>query len=269
MDFNIAKPGPFLSQFVKHYWAMDHYHLPGTEHTQRIVPCGLFEIIFYLSGKATSSNGNLKMNDSIMISGQQRGFYDISVSGNLSLFAIYFHPHGLSMLLDLPLTELYNQSIPLKYLLKGRIAKLEDELYEVQSFEQRIALSEKFLMESFKKTEKKYQYENIRHAINIINQHQGMIEVDELASHSCLSRKQFERVFSSIIGTTPKQFLKIVRFQHAIYQKSKHLEFSLTQIALNCGYYDQAHMINDFKSLSGFTPKQFFSDCEPFSDYFE
>lgn len=204
MNYNIAKPGPFLSQFVKHYWMMDYCHLPGTEHTQRIVPCGLFEIIFYLSGNASSSNENTNMNESIMVSGQQKRFYDISVSGNLSLFAIYFYPHGLSMLLDLPLTELYNQSIPLKYLLKDQIAQLEDELYEGQSFEQRIALTEKFLISNFKRTEQKYQYENIRHAVNIINQHQGMIDVDELASHSCLSRKQLERVFSSIIGTTPK-----------------------------------------------------------------
>jgi AraC-like DNA-binding protein len=269
MNYNIAKPGPFLSQYVKQYWTMEHCHLSSTEHTQRIVPCGLFEVIFYLSGNASSSNGDTQMNETIMVSGQQKGYYDIRISGSLSLFAIYFHPHGLSLLLDLPLTELYNQSIPLKLLLKDKISNLEDDLFENQSFEQRIAIAEKFLIAHFQRTEQKYQYENIKHAVNIINRHQGMIEVDELASHSCLSRKQFERVFSAIIGTTPKQFLKIVRFQNAIYQKSKQPDISLTQIALNCGYYDQAHMINDFKSLSGFTPKQFFSDCQPFSDYFE
>ena len=95
-----------------------------------------------------------------------------------------------------------------------------------------------------------------------------MININLLASESCLSRKQFERSFSDIIGSSPKQFLKIIRFQNAIFQKSKHPELNLTELAHKCGYYDQAHMINDFKTLSGFTPRYFFSDCDPFSDYF-
>ncbi|MBW6537542.1 MAG: AraC family transcriptional regulator [Mariniphaga sp.] len=44
---------------------------------------------------------------------------------------------------------------------------------------------------------------------------------------------------------------------------------SRTQLAFNCGYYDQSHMIHDFKSLSGFTPGEYFACCEPYSDYFE
>jgi AraC-like DNA-binding protein len=191
------------------------------------------------------------------------------VSGNLTLFAIYFYPHGLSIFLDLPLNELYNQSIPLRFILKDAASKLEDELSGVESFDQRISIAERFLITQIRKNEIKHQYNRIRHTVNLINQTKGVIDIEDLASHSCLSRKQYERIFSDIIGTSPKQFLKIVRFQNVIYQKSKHPDLSLTELAYQCGYYDQAHMINDFKTLSGYTPKQYFGDCEPFSDYFE
>ena len=43
---------------------------------------------------------------------------------------------------------------------------------------------------------------------------------------------------------------------------------SLTELAYDCGYYDQSHMINDFKLLTGMSPRQYFSDCDAYSDYF-
>jgi AraC-like DNA-binding protein len=166
------------------------------------------------------------------------------------------------------MNELFNQSVPLKYIIKNKIIQLEDELSAVQSFEKRIAITEKFLLTQIQKNQKKLHYERIKHIIGMINQTKGIVDIDLLASESCLSRKQFERSFSDIIGASPKQFLRIIRFQNAIYQKSKYPRLNLTEIAHKCGYYDQAHMVNDFKTLSGFTPGQFFSDCEPFSDYF-
>ena len=46
------------------------------------------------------------------------------------------------------------------------------------------------------------------------------------------------------------------------------MDKSLTTLAYDCGYYDQSHMINEFKMMSGMTPKQYFAMCEPTSDYF-
>jgi len=60
-----------------------------------------------------------------------------------------------------------------------------------------------------------------------------------------------------------------VRFQNDIYEKSKNSGLNLTEIAHRCGYFDQAHMINDFKTLSGITPKDYFKKEGVFSDYFE
>lgn len=268
MNYNISKPSLFLSQYVKYYWSLDKCLPINAEHTQRIVPSGLFELIFYFKSKPESSDKNKPIADGLLISGQQKGYYDITIKDDLSLFAIYFYPHGLSMFLNLPLNELFNQSVPLKYILKDLVTELEEELYGTEILENRIAIIEQFLTRQFKKSEKRYQYNRIKHTVDIINNKKGVVDVEFLVSESCYSRKQFERTFSEIIGISPKQFLKVVRFQNAIYQKSKVAQLSLTELAHTCGYYDQAHMINDFKSLSGFTPKQFFTDCEPFSDYF-
>lgn len=269
MNYNISKPSVFLSQYVKQYWSLEICMPLGKEHIQRIVPSGLFEMIFYFGNKPETTDPKKTINDNIILTGQLKNYHDIKVSGHLSLFAIYFLPHGLSMFLDLPIKELFDYSVPLRLIIKDKVNQLEDDLSAAESFEQRISIAENFLIAQIQKNESKYSYDRIRRVINLINQAKGNLDIDELASDTFLSRKQFERIFSDFIGTSPKQFLKIVRFQNAIFEKSKNSEMNFTEIAYKCGYFDQSHMINDFKNLSGITPTDFFKNKDAFSDYFE
>lgn len=268
MEYNIFKPSGFLSQYVKYYWSLENCIPSGKEHIQRIVPNGLFELVIYLDDKPKANDPQKTINDNILITGQLKSFHELQVTGKLSLFAIYFLPHGLSMFLDLPIKELFNQSVPLKFIIKDTVNKLEDELSSAESFRRKIEIAERFLITQIQKNETKYKYDRIRKAVNMINHAKGILKIEDLASETFLSRKQFERTFSDFIGTSPKQFLKIVRFQNAIYEKSQNADLKLTEIAHKCGYFDQAHMIKEFKSLSGITPGNFFESEGLFSDYF-
>jgi AraC-like DNA-binding protein len=95
------------------------------------------------------------------------------------------------------------------------------------------------------------------------------VTIDSLAQMACLSRKQFERVFQDSVGTSPKRFLRTIRFQHAVDEKSRNQELNFTELTYKCGYYDQSHMTTDFRKLTGMTPKEYFSNCDPYSDYFQ
>jgi AraC-like DNA-binding protein len=268
MYYNISKPSTLLSQYVKHYWSIDSCIATGKETIQRIVPTGLFELIFYLADKPQSNDSHKAINDKIIVTGQLKDYHDLILTGNLSIFAIYFLPHGLSMFLDLPIKEIFNQSIPLRLIIKDTINKLEDEISSADTFEKKISIAEKFLMSQIRKNEKKYKYDRIKHTIYKINQAKGIIDIEDLASQTFLSRKQFERTFAEYVGTSPKQFLQIIRFQNTIYEKSQNPHIRLTDLAYNCGYFDQAHMINEFKKFSGITPKKYFENEGVLSDYF-
>lgn len=269
MEYCLSKPSALLAGFVKHYWTLNNCLLAGTEHVQRIVPNGLAELTFYLGYKPESLNSSKSLSDNILLTGQLSEYYDIRVKENLSLFSIVFQPHGLCSFFDFPVSELQNQSVSLRYLLKDTVNELETRLYEATTFENRVQIVEEFLLQRLQKSPANYHFSRIQESIRLINQSKGNINIDYLASEACFSRKQFERTFTALIGTTPKQFLRIVRFQHAIYEKSKDKRANLTQLTYQCGYYDQSHMTNDFIKLSGLTPKQYFTDCEPFSDYFQ
>jgi AraC-like DNA-binding protein len=269
MLYHIAKPSFPLSKFIKHYWTLENCIPSGEEHIQRIVPSGLLELIFYFDEKPVSTAANHSINESTLITGQLNGYYDLKITGRISLFSIIFQPHGLSAFLDVPLQDLYNQNLPFKLVFKNDANEIEGKLFEAKSFAERITIVEEYFFKLLKYNELKYIFKRIHNSIFKINQAKGLVDINELASEACYSRKQFERNFSTMVGTSPKQFLKIIRFQHAIERKSLDRNLSLTALTYQCGYYDQAHMINDFQQLAGMTPREYFSGCEPYSDYFQ
>jgi len=239
------------------------------EHIQRIIPSGLTELLFYLGDIPQSLHQNIDITAHSIVSGQLKQYYDINVSGRLNVFSIVFKPHGLSAFFDMPANELQNQNIPLKFLLRNVANELENKLSDATSFAERITIAEQFLLSRLKQKANHYHFKRMEHSITSINQNRGIVSIDALANQACLSRKQYERVFANYIGTTPKQFLKTVRFQSAIHEKSKHKKLSLTHLTQHCGYYDQPHMINDFNKLAGMKPSAYFKTSDPYSDYFQ
>ncbi len=268
MIYNISNPSVILSQFVKHYWCLENCIPYGETHVHRIVPSGLLELIFYQDEKPVASVKEKAINESTMITGQLNDYYDLKITGKVSLFSIIFQPHGLSAFLNIPLEYLFNQTIPLKFVFGNAVDELETKLFEAKTFAKRIMLIEDYLLKLLQKKGLKHNFKRINNTIGTINQSRGGVGIEQLASEACLGRKQFERTFAEHIGTSPKQFLRIVRFQNAIDIKSKDKKINLTDLTYQCGYYDQAHMINDFQKLSGMSPKQYFGLYEPYSDYF-
>lgn len=196
MSYHISKPSHFLSRYVKQYWAIDDCLSPGSEHIQRVVPNGLMELMFYLGDKPKALDENKHLSENSILSGQQKSYYDIVVTGKLSLFSISFQPFGAKLIFDIPSNEFFDQNIPLKYLLKDKAVELELELYKCVTFEARIQIIEKFLINQLQKGTKEYELNRIADSIAIINQSSGVVDIETLASSACLCRKQYERTFA-------------------------------------------------------------------------
>jgi AraC-like DNA-binding protein len=269
MLFQTAYPAPALAPFIKKYWALENCLPAGAKHIQRIVPSGLPELIFYFGNRPQTTDSKKSIPENACVSGQQTRFYDMQVSGKLSLFSILFQPHGAAQIFDVPINQLFEQNIPLEFIVNHEAIEMEAKLQETKTFQEKVAITEKFLLAMLKSNYKQHEFNRINFCLTEINRTKGLVSTGKLSELTCLSRKQFERNFSAFVGTSPRQFLKTVRFQHALHTKFKQKSLSLTQLAFDCGYYDQSHMINDFKNLSGYTPGEYFACCDPYSDYFE
>lgn len=268
MSFNIQSPAPLLQPFVQHYWSLVCRHAIGATHLQRIVPTGLPELIFYLENKPVFVNQSRGITSEALISGQNTSWYDLQIGGSVRIFAVLFKPAGLAAFLGHPVNELHNINVPLHLILRNRSEKITDELHQAASFLEQTKKMDAFLLKRVYGIRPSDYLKRINHSVDYVLQRKGLVRVDELASMACLSSKQFERYFSSMVGCSTGKFCKIVRFQSSIYNQSAQPDTSLTALAYQSGYYDQSHMINEYQRLTGLSPKEFFRDCEAQSDLF-
>lgn len=226
------------------------------------------ELVFYTEGCPQTVDSRRSFPGRSVLKGQLKGYYDIEVRDRLTLFSISFKPYGVRMFFDFHIGELYDTNISLQQLVGDESEMLEEEIHRARSFAERVAAVERFLLKRLSRCTREYEVRRMAHSLSLVGVGNGAVGVNDLADAACLSRKQLERDFSAYVGASPKQFLKTIRFQRSLYEKYKKNELSLTELAFASGYYDQSHMINDYKQLSGRTPSEFFDECEPYSDFF-
>lgn len=101
---------------------------------------------------------------------------------------------------------------------------------------------------------------------SVIYNTQGNVTVQELSDMVHLSRQSLNRQFKEAVYYSLKTFITIVRINACIRNKLKYPSLSFTQLALDFGYFDQAHFNRDFKRVSGLTPGTFFSELPAFME---
>jgi AraC-like DNA-binding protein len=92
----------------------------------------------------------------------------------------------------------------------------------------------------------------------LIVRHRGHISIDDIARRHGVSRKQVARRFSAAIGMTPKLFARVTRFQALVEALLASDVSKWVSLAPTLGFYDQAHMINEFRGFAGAPPTVFF-----------
>ncbi len=260
MFYNIHKPKGRLSFFVKQIWMIKSK--VSSAYSHRIIPNGLIELTFYIGKRANSPT--MPMSDNSIIQGQISKYYDLEINNDFDILSISLYPHAVSRMVKIPISELYNSVISLRDLI-GDISHIEEKLEATSSFEERVIIAETFIEQllNIKETENSRR---VFEAVSMIN-YGGDVSIDHIAKRVCLNRKTFEKVFKETIGISPKAFINIVRVQRAIHLKCND-DMNLTELSYHCGYFDQSHMIYDFKKQTGLAPSKFFKGNDVMSDYF-
>jgi AraC-like DNA-binding protein len=269
MTVHFATPSKTLAPYIKRYWAIENVLDKGEVCVQRIIPTGLTELMLYFTPRPKILTENKDLSDNVALYGHQNDFYDMKLTGELSVFSVAFQPQGLMQFFNFPLNEICNRNVSLKDINGQAGRDLEEKMNMATTFQQRVSIVETYLSEWLKNNFDDFKFRRINYITTLIKQTYGNINIARMASEACLSRKQFERIFAEHVGISPKQYLKIIRFQSALFQKQRNKNLNMTELSYESGYFDQSHFINDFKALSGLTPKQYFAENEVCSDFFE
>ena len=162
----------------------------------------------------------------------------------LEMIVVVFQPFAAKAFLHMPVSEFRGMNVnteetgdPLLVDLGRRIADMPDRVACIR-------LIEEFLLSRLYAFPE-YNLKRVLTVLEAVNLHPH-IRTAQLADVACLSNKHFGRVFAEYVGATPKEFLRIVRIQRALYTLQCQLGISFAQLAYECGFFDQSHMIKEF-----------------------
>lgn len=172
-------------------------------------------------------------------------------------FGVRFQPGKCVLPRELSIQEIVNDDLELDGSAYGE--RLAERLAEAENIYERSAIFMDYYIERLGKKDVKDTVHNIESYVrNRIYESKGNVSIRELAEETGYSECYIRRVFGEVHGISPKVFEKIVRFQNMLSTMEKdplQQTTNLQEIALESGYYDQSHMIKDFKNYTGVTPE--------------
>jgi AraC-like DNA-binding protein len=265
MNFQFVQPSGFLKNYIRRYCFMESDACEGNV-MERVIPVENVQLMFHYKDPfvVCHSDYTLAKQPRSIISGLSNSFCDVSTNGDAGVVFVAFYPAGACHFFDFPLSEIENQSIDLSEIFNKEIKQVEETLYLKKSIQERVNVIEAFLLKNYSCFDPHEDLLIIR-GVELIRQYRGQISANTLSDKLSVTLKSLERKFSCRLGKTPKQYIKLVRFQETLKDFSKNKDINLTEYAYRNGYFDQAHFIKDFKTYSGYTPGEFISKYPDFS----
>lgn len=186
-----------------------------------------------------------------VIVGPQLTRVTIDINRSHKAVRVGFHPGGLYRLLGISMSEMVDGSYDATDVFGNEMQELNSKLQETKNFDEINDVIEKFLLQKVKILKKALPFDKAMLELLRLN---GNVPIENIASHACLSLRQFERVCKERVGFSPKLFSRLVRFSSAYRMRENFPLLSWTSIAYDCGYFDQMHLIRDFKEFAGVAP---------------
>jgi AraC-like DNA-binding protein len=178
---------------------------------------------------------------------------------------VCFKPGGAFPFLGSPADELLNARAPLERFWGSRALALQARLLRARSPASIFDALERAMMAQVRRPPP--QHPAVAFALGEFQSRPQISTVGEVIRQVGLSPRAFIRRFAAEVGLTPKLFCRIRRFQQALRLARDGRPSSWAHVALDCGYYDQAHFIRDFRAFSGFTPTAFLGARTGHLDY--
>jgi AraC-like DNA-binding protein len=268
MEFSYFSPSAILQPYIKHYYIFES--VSDSEFEDTVFPSGDMEMIFNL-GKGiweSSVENKFTRTPQIELWGQITRPLAIRSKGRHTMLGIRFLTHSAAYFLHDEIGVYNNQVSDLVDIIGSPVKMLHTQLLETKEPVKRIELVEKFLLERLTGNEKKsFRIDKVAHILTSIKKDAAENSLRTIASTHGITPRYLHKLIYQHTGLSPKSFTKIRRFQHSLKLIAKK-EHPLTSIAYDCGYFDQAHFIRDFKSFTGVTPSAYLENKYPVNQVF-
>ena len=165
----------------------------------------------------------------------------------------HFHELGAAHFFDVPLHELFGSITPLADLgCRALLSEIEERLALATSHLERARLMDEFLC---RRLRERSDDALVTAAARSIRRSRGNLRIRALARELGVSQDALEKRFRRVAGASPKQLASIARFREVVsgFERGE----TLTSLAHRAGYFDQSHLIREFRAFTGAAPESF------------
>jgi len=248
-------PQPPLSAFVTCLWYSEG--APNTHVKERLLPNGEPAIIFNLRDDRiriyeAQDVSRFSTYGHSVLSGARVNCFVIDTCQQERVAGIQFRPGGAFPFFRMPASETEGASFDLNDLWQMLAGQIREQLLAAHGIEEMFAVLERCLLDQLVRPLELHPA--VSYAIKRFRSSSHAGRVAEVADCVGLSARRFIQLFHQQVGLTPKAFCRVRRFQRALHSVHRKRGIDWAQLAVDCGYYDEAHFIHDFQAFSGFTP---------------
>ncbi len=189
----------------------------------------------------------------VWYSGLHQGPIDTEAPHGNALLGVAFNARGTFPWLGEEMGALSDRIIALADALGDGALRLREQLLNTPSLEDRFRVVERWLLARLKP--RAIVHPAVRWAVDRLAATGGRIAIEELAAQTGFSRKHLGNLFRQQVGLSPKALARVHRFRGALdLLNRENGEVPWPQLAEQCGFYDQSHLINEFRRFTGFSP---------------
>jgi AraC-like DNA-binding protein len=232
------RPSPDLTDLIEHYWRVRwdvRDHGPYTQHTlsnasvHLVVEGGVYRVQGIVTGRFTR-----------VLEGQGR------------VFGVKFRPAGFHPFHASAVSALTDRSVAISEVFGEAGEALAEQILALDDDARIVDLCNAFFHD--RRPASDPQVRRVNEIVARIVDDHAITSVEQVARTAGIGKRTLQRLFSEYVGVSPKWVIRRYRLHEAEERLASGDEVDLASLALDLGYYDQAHLANDFQAIVGRAP---------------
>lgn len=252
LGFQNILPHPALRPFVQSYWVFQRDKPLLTLREEYMHPQGGYGLVFNFGDSQRLDTET--PSEPVFLDGANSRSRKMAFFGHIHLMGIRFHTGGAYPFLNVPLVELRNAVVALDALDRLSLMALYGRLYDADTLSERISLIENWLLGRLAQNDAPDSI--IAGSLGLLRADDSL-SIPDLADKLAISQRQLERLYQVHVGISPKQYTQLLRVETARLTLKQVNDLSNTRLAVDLGFYDQAHFIRQFRAVIGMTPYRY------------